>query len=100
MGSAILLGLKALFINWKPLLVTGLLLGAVAVPILLLFGSFYLSALSDGGASNILAFLLLILGPLFQLMLFGTQFLAYKDIFGGGDSGKQPNKKSTDQLVA
>ena len=99
-GNAILLGLKALFRNWKPLLVTGLLLGALAVPIILLFGSFYLSALSDGGGSNILAFLLLVLGPLFQLMLFGTQFLAYKDIFGGGESSQKSDKKGSDQLVA
>ena len=46
MGSALMMGLKGLGRNWKPLLVIGLLLGLLAVPMVLLFGSFYLSALS------------------------------------------------------
>ena len=82
MGSALLMGLKGLGRNWKPLLVIGLFLGILAVPIVLLFGSFYLSALSEGTASTLLGFLLLLLGPMFQLLLFGTQYLAFRDIFG------------------
>jgi hypothetical protein len=99
MGSALRAGLKALGSNWKPLLVIALFLGVLAVPIILLFGSFYLSALSEGTGSALLAFLLLLIGPMFQLLLFGTQYLAFRDIFGL-DEAAFPVHKKNDQLVA
>jgi len=99
MGSALIAGLKALGSNWKPLLVIALFLGVLAVPIILLFGSFYLSALSEGTGSALLAFLLLLIGPMFQLLLFGTQYLAFRDIFGL-DEAAFPVHKKNDQLVA
>jgi hypothetical protein len=99
-GSALVVGFKALFVNWKSLLVIGLLLGCLAIPIVLLFGSFYLSALSGGMSSNILAFLLLVFGPMYQLLLFGTQYLAFRDIFGLGEQAAAASSKPPDQLVA
>ena len=78
----------------------GVLLGLLAVPITLLFGSFYLSALSEGTASSWLAFLLLLLGPMFQLLLFGTQYLAFRDIFGLDEAVAGHGENSADQLVA
>jgi len=99
-GRSIMLGLTALARNWQPLLVVGLLLGLLAVPIGLLFSYFYLTALSGGTASSVLAFLILLLGPIFQLMLFGTQYLAFRDIYGLGAGAKTDNKTGKDQLVA
>lgn len=99
-GSAIVMGLKGLARNWRPLLVIGVLLGLLAIPIGLLFGSFYLSAISGGQASSILAFLILLLGPLFQLLLFSTQYLAFRDIFGLGTGIATVSKSETGQLVA
>ena len=99
-GSALIMGLKGLGRNWKPLLVIGLLLGVLAVPIVLLFGSFYLSALSEGTASTLLGFLLLMIGPMFQLLLFGTQYLAFRDIFGLDEAVAGSATQSEDQLVA
>lgn len=99
MGSALVMGLKGLGRNWKPLLVIGLMLGLLAVPIVLLFGSFYLSALSEGTTSTLLGFLLLLLGPMFQLLLFGSQYLAFRDIFGL-DETTASTQKPEDQLVA
>ena len=99
MGSALMMGLKGLGRNWKPLLVIGLMLGLLAVPIVLLFGSFYLSALSEGTASTLLGFLLLLLGPMFQLILFGSQYLAFRDIYGL-DEATTAAQKPEDQLVA
>lgn len=98
--SAITVGLKALARNWRPLLVIGALLGALAVPIGLLLGSFYLSSLSGGTASPVLAFLILLLGPIFQLLLFGTQYLAFRDIFGLDSNSGAKNTSKDDQLVA
>jgi len=99
LGAALITGLKALGRNWKPLLVIGLFLGILAVPIFLLKGSFYLSVLSQGNASVLLEFLLLILSSTFQLLLFGTQYLAFRDIFGL-DKAVVPAHKNSDQLVA
>lgn len=99
-GGAVIMGLKALGRNWRPLLVIGILLGVLAIPIALLFVSFYLSAMSDGTASTWLAFLLLLLGPIFQLLLFGTQYMAFRDIFGLDEMTGGYSKNSTDQLVA
>ncbi len=99
-GSAITVGLKALARNWQPLLVIGVLLGVLAVPIGLLLGSFYLSALSGGTASPILAFLILLLGPMFQLLLFGTQYLAFRDIFALDSKTDAGEQSKDDQLVA
>jgi len=99
-GSSISVGLKALAMNWRPLLVIGLMLGLLAVPIGLLFGSFYLSALSGGATSTVLGFLILLLGPLFQLFVFATQYLAFRDIFGLESAAAPVDKTKGDQLVA
>lgn len=100
MGRSVVMGLKALGRNWKPLLMIGILLAILAVPIVLLFGSFYLSALDGGTASSWLAFLLLLLGPIFQLLLFGTQYMAFRDIFGLDEVATKGGNKVTGQLVA
>lgn len=100
LGGAVVMGLKALFTNWRPLLVIGVLLGLLAVPIILLFGSFYLSAMGNETASSLLAFLLLLLGPLFQILLFGTQYLAFRDIFGLDETASGEVKGADDQLIA
>jgi len=100
MGGAVIMGIKALGRNWRPLLMIGVLLGLLLVPVVLLFGSFYLSALSNEMPSSWLAFLLLLLGPMFQLLLFGTQYLAYRDIFGMDDTATGFGKSKGDQLVA
>ena len=99
-GRSVYLGLKALGRNWKPLLVIGCLLGILAVPIVLLFASFYLSTISEGTMSVWLAFVLLLLGPLFQLLLFGTQYMAFRDIFGLDETAVGNSKNPNDQLVA
>lgn len=99
-GFSVIVGLRAMARNWRPLLVIGLVLGVLAVPMVLLFGSFYLSALSEGTASTFLTFLLLLLGPLFQLLLFGTQYLAFRDIFGLDEATPGDASATDDQLVA
>jgi len=100
MGGAVITGLKALVRNWRPLLLIGVLLGLLAVPVILLFGSFYISAMGNETASSLLAFLLLVLGPMFQLLLFGTQYLAFRDIFGLDETTNGIAKKADDQLIA
>jgi len=48
----------------------------------------------------VLGFLLLLIGPMFQLLLFGTQYLAFRDIFGLDEVAGPPSNQSNDQLVA
>jgi hypothetical protein len=93
-------GLKALFRNWKPLLLIGLLLALLALPVIIVFGYFYLSAISSGSGANMLGVLILIMGPFYQLLLFGTQYLAFRDIFGMREKTPAPEKEVSDQLVA
>jgi len=100
LGSALIMGLRALGRNWQPLLVIGALLALLAVPIILMFGTCYMSAINDGTASIWLGALVLLIGPVFQLLLFGTQYLAFKDIFGMDDAVDGSVKKAPDQLVA
>ena len=99
-GNAILMGLTAMLRNWKPLFVIGLLLGLLAIPLVLLFVSFYLSALTQGGTSSVAAVLLLIMGPLYQLLLFGTQYVSFRSIFGVERPAANEEGQSKDQLVA
>lgn len=99
-GSAVILGLKALGRNWKPLLVLGLAIGALALPLALLFSVSYVSVLNSGAKPSWLALLMLLLGPLFQLLLFGTQYLAFRDIFGLEVRQEDPANGADDQLVA
>jgi hypothetical protein len=37
---------------------------------------------------------------MFQLLLFGTQYMAFRDIFGLDEAAAEHGKKSADQLVA
>ena len=99
-GHAVFIGLKGLGRNWRPLLLIGVLLVLLALPIVILLGSFYMSALSGGSASTWLAILLLLLGSIYQLLLFGTQYLAFRDIFGLDKTAGEQHKAKEDQLVA
>ena len=65
-----------------------------------MFASFYLSALNGEATSSLLAILLLVLGPMFQLLLFGTQYLAFRDIFGLEEDSGESDNKPDNQLVA
>ena len=98
-GQSILVGLAAMAKNWRPLLVIGLLLGLIAIPLGLMFGIFYMAALKGGAASSITAFLVLLFVPLFQLLVFSTQYIAFREIFSLEVSGhtEQPPEN---QLVA
>lgn len=90
LGSALAVGLRGLFVNWRPFLLLGcglvlLLLGlAGAIAVLL-------SLSGTGGVLGVLTFgFVMLLLMLFQLMLFGTQYCAYRDIFGIADPPTTP----------
>jgi hypothetical protein len=82
-GAALLAGLRAMWLNWKPFLVLGLGLGALLIPVMLVFGMLVrATGASAAGSLLVLALVLLVL-LLFQLAVFGTQYCAHQAIFGG-----------------
>lgn len=100
LGPAIIIGLKALIVNWKPFLVLSLGLAGLLIPVSLVAGVLFATA-SSGGVFSMLVMavvMLLVLG--FQLLLFGTQYCAFRDVFRfeAGTEAARPEDDS--QLVA
>ena len=100
LGAALANGLRALFVNWKPFLVLGLGMAAVLVPVVLLAGILVNLAGSAGLLSVILMGLVMILLLAFQLILFATQYCAFRDIFGLESESAPPAGTDDSQLVA
>jgi hypothetical protein len=101
LGTALGEGLKALLVNWKPMLVLGLALMVVFLPVSLLTALLMQVALMEGFAGTIGMGLVMMLLLLFQLLLFGTQYCAFAEIFRletGPQNAEPPS--SDDQLVA
>lgn len=97
--AALVDGLRVLFTNWKPFLMLGLSMAAVLVPLALLAGILIGLAGSAGLLSVILMGLVMILLLAFQLMLFGTQYCAFRDIFGLTEESAPPADTDDSQLV-
>jgi hypothetical protein len=75
-------GLKALLLNWRPFLVLGLGLLLLFLPVAILSGLLFSLVASGGLGSAVVMGLIMVLLLLFQMMLFGTQYCAFRDIFG------------------
>jgi len=100
LGSALALGLKALFANWKPFLLLGLGLAGVMFPVVMAAGFLFIWAGSAGALSIVMLALVMILLLAFQLVLFGTQYCAFRDIFGMESRTSEPDQPDDGQLVA
>jgi hypothetical protein len=100
LGAALVIGLKGLFANWRPFLILGLGLVLVLVPLGL--AGFLLIGLasSAGGLSVLIMGLVMLLLMLFQLLLFGTQYCAYRDIFGIEEEPEPDAPDDDSQLLA
>jgi hypothetical protein len=101
LGAALGEGLRALLANWKPMLVLGLALTAVFVPFSMLTALLMQFALMEGIAGMLGMGLVMVLLLMFQLLLFGTQYCAFAEIFSlqAGPPGAEP-PPGDDQLVA
>ncbi len=100
LGPALATGLRAMFANWKPFLVLGLGLAALLIPVSLVAGVLFAFAGSAGAFSIVVMGLVMLLVLAFQLMLFGTQFCAFRDIFGIESKPLEPEPSDDGQLVA
>ena len=100
LGIALVEGLRALVVNWKPFLVLGLCLAGLLIPVSLVAGVLFAAAGSAGAFSIVVMAVVMLLVLAFQLLLFGTQYCAFRDIFrvDAGPATAEPEDDS--QLVA
>lgn len=101
LGAALGKGLQALLVNWKPFLALGVGLLLLFVPVAIVSGALFSLAAGGGLMTAVVMGLILLLLLFFQLMLFGTQYCAFRDIFGmPAETAPMPESGSEDQLVA
>ena len=103
-GAAIGLGLKALVRNWLPFLTLGLVLVVLSLPLMLVMGLLVGLAAVSGGP-GLLQYAVVLFGVLvIQLLMFGTQYCAYAEIFDLKGETADPEGTEQDgpddQLVA
>jgi hypothetical protein len=100
LGPALTEGISALLVNWKPFLMLALGLAAILAPVALVSGILFGLAGTGGILSVIVmgAIMILLLG--FQMILFGTQYCAYRDVFGIRESAESGPPEDDSQLVA
>lgn len=100
LGTALAEGLRALVMNWKPFLALVLGLAVLLIPVSLVTG-ILLGLTASGGVVSVLvmgAIMILLLG--YQMLIFGTQYCAYRDIFGVADPSPPQTRDDDTQLVA
>jgi hypothetical protein len=100
LGTALVMGLKGLIANWRPFLLLGLGLALVLVPVGLVSAVLFGLAGTGGGMSVLIMGLIMLLLMVFQLLLFGTQYCAYRDIFGIDEPSAPAPAGDDSQLLA
>lgn len=93
-------GLKAMIVNWKPFVMLALGLVIVFVPVVVVSGLLFGLASGKGALSVIALAVMMILILAFQMVLFGTQYCAYRDIFGMGEQSVESEPEDDSQLLA
>ena len=100
LGAALGTGMRALISAWKPMLLLGLGLFAVFLPFGLLMMLFMQLTLFGGLVGMLGLGLVMMLLLLFQLLLFGTQYCSFRDIFGLESRAAEEPPENDGQLVA
>lgn len=100
LGAALGTGLRALVVNWKPFLALGAGLLLLFLPVALVSGALFSLVAGGGLLAAVLMGLIMVLLLLFQLMLFGTQYCAFRDIFGVPAAAAPAPAGDDGQLVA
>ena len=90
LGAALASGLRALLVNWQAFLLLGLGLFLLFLPVAFAVGLLFGIVAGGGLAALLVTGLIMILLLAFQLMLFGTQYCAFRDVFGTGQQGAPP----------
>lgn len=98
-GSAILAGLAGMLRNWAPFLVLSILLSVLALPVGLVSLSLLAGVAAGTGGSMILTLLMLFMIVAFQMVVFASQYLSFRDVFGLGKAAETVAQDET-QLLA
>ena len=93
-------GLKAMIVNWKPFVMLALGLAIVLIPVVVVSGLLFGLASGKGVLSAIALAVMMILILAFQMVLFGTQYCAYRDIFGMEEQPVDNEPEDDSQLLA
>lgn len=100
LGTALAEGLRALVMNWKPFLALMLGLLVLLIPVAFVTGILLGLSATGGVVSMLVMGVIMILLLAYQMLIFGTQYCAFRDIFGVEEpSTPQPRDDDT-QLVA
>lgn len=93
LGSALIGGLRAMFMNWRPFTMLAVGLMALLVPVAMAMAILFQFAGSSGGLSLLLLGGIMLIALMFQLAVFATQFCSFREIYGLdaglNDSGSQ-----------
>ena len=100
LGRALAEGLRAMVVNWRPFIMLALGLFAVLVPVVVVSGLLFGLASGKGALSVIMMAVMMILILAFQMVLFGTQYCAYRDIFGKDETDAPEEPGDDTQLLA
>jgi len=100
LGAALLEGLRALVTHWKAFVMLALGLFATLIPVAVVSGLLFQLASGSGPLSVVVMGGIMILLLAFQMLLFGTQYCAFRDIFGIDNPDGPPIPDDDSQLVA
>ncbi len=100
LGRALPEGLKAMIVNWKPFVMLALGLVIVLVPVVVISALLFGMASGKGALSIAAMAVMMILILAFQMVLFGTQYCAYRDIFGMEEQAGADEPEDDSQLLA
>jgi len=100
LGKALPEGLKAMVLNWKPFIMLALGLFVVLIPVVIVSGLLFGLSSGKGALSVVALAVMMILILAFQMVLFGTQYCAYRDIFGMEEQAENSEPGDDSQLLA
>ncbi len=82
LGTALISGLRAMWVNWRPFTVLALGLAGLLIPVVLAVAILFQLAGTSGGLAIVVLGGIMLIALVFQLAVFGTQFCSFRDIYG------------------
>lgn len=100
LGAALAQGLRALIVNWKPFVMLVFGLSVLVIPVAVVSALLFSWAGSGGALSLFVMACIMILLLAFQMLVFGTQYCSFRDIFMLEERPEPPAEGDEGQFVA